>query len=86
MEKRIVEKRITGMTFNMDQSGRAKPKMSKSDKDFIRGFACCLANAINLEDWRYSQIGGGVSILDMEMAGVDEQDLKTIKAARKIGN
>lgn len=78
--------RIPKSTFNMKVSGRAKPAMKKADRDFIRGYACCLANAINLEDWRFSQIGGGISIADMELAGVDAGDLKTIINSRKIGN
>lgn len=56
--------------------------MEQHQKDFIRGFACCLANAISLEDWRPSQIGGGITIEQMIEAGVDKADLKTIKSAK----
>ena len=60
--------------------------MNKTEKAWIRGYTCCLANAINLEDWRYSQIGGGLSIEEMESAGAEANDIETIKAAKKVGN
>lgn len=84
MKKKVT--RVKGMTFDHSNRGPYRPRMSEAQKNFIRGYACCLANAINLEDWRYSQIGGGVTIAEMEMAGVEPSDLETIKAAQKIGD
>jgi hypothetical protein len=56
--------------------------MEQHEKYFIRGFACCLANAISLEEWRYSQIGGGITIEQMIEAGVDKSEIKTIKNSK----
>ena len=53
--------------------------MDEETKAFTRGFACCLANAIRLEDYRPSQIAGGITLDLFRKAGVDESDLKVIK-------
>jgi hypothetical protein len=72
-------KKIPRAQINMSAQGISKPKMSKADKYFIRGFACCLSNAISLEDWRPSQIGGGITVFDMRIAGVEESDIRIIE-------
>lgn len=76
-------KSIPKVGFNMSVQGRSKPKMSKADRDFIRGYAACLSAAVSLEDWRPSQIGGGISVLDMRVAGVEDRDIKIIDRAEK---
>lgn len=47
---------------------------------WVQGFACCLANAVELESFSPRDIGGGMKIEDFEAAGVEEYDLNRLRA------
>jgi hypothetical protein len=56
-------------------------KQAQEDKAFIRGYACCMANMVSVEDWRPSQSTGGFTLDAFKAAGVDERDLEIITEA-----
>lgn len=48
---------------------------------FTQGYACCLANAVQLESWNPRDISGGYTLETFKEAGVDEYDLNRLKKA-----